>query len=98
MTLHERGLVHGSDPAVHVLLGVGAEIVRPHPAVLRLRANHRVLIVNVGAHPCVARLGEEEREYQRGRERERERERPDWLEGWVQHYDSSLPKEIVIKN
>lgn len=34
--LHQRRLVHGPYPAVHVLLCVCAEEIRPHPAVFRL--------------------------------------------------------------
>ena len=67
--LHACGLIHGPYPAVQVLLSVGAEEVRSHPAVFRLRANHRVLIVNVGAHSCVAGLREIERGGERGGER-----------------------------
>lgn len=54
--LHQRGLVHGPDPAIHVLLCVRTEEICPHPAVFCLWANHRVLIVNVGAHSRVGRL------------------------------------------
>lgn len=67
--LHQRSLVHGPDPAIHVLLCVRTEEICPHPAVFCLWANHRVLIVNVGAHSCMARLSKGER----GREGERER-------------------------
>lgn len=65
MALHQCGLVHGPDPAIHVLLCVGAEVVRPHATVLGLRANQRILIVNVGAHSRVAGLRERQR-YRRG--------------------------------
>lgn len=68
--LHQRSLVHGPDPAIHVLLCVRTEEICPHPAVFRLWANHRVLIVNVGAHSCMARLSKRER----WRDEERERE------------------------
>lgn len=66
--LHQRSLVHGPDPAIHVLLCVRTEEICPHPAVFCLWANHRVLIVNVGAHSCMARLSKRERD--RGGERE----------------------------
>lgn len=62
MALHQRGLVHGPDPAIHVLLCVGAEEIGPHATVLRLRANQRILIVNVGAHSRVAGLRERQRQ------------------------------------
>lgn len=75
--LHQRSLVHGPDPTIHVLLCVRTEEICPHPAVFCLRANHRVLIVNVGAHSCMARLSKRERERDWG-ERERERET-----GWI---------------
>lgn len=61
LVLHQCCMVHGLQPGVHVLLGVGAEVIRPHPSVLRLRANHRALFVNVGAHTSVASLWEEKR-------------------------------------
>lgn len=64
--LHQRRLVHGPDPAIHVLLCVRTEEICPHPAVFRLRANHRVPIVNVGAHSCMGRLSK------RGGDRERQ--------------------------
>lgn len=67
--LHQRSLVHGPNPAIHVLLCVRTEEICPHPAVFCLWANHRVLIVNVGAHSCMARLSK--------RKRRRERERTD---------------------
>lgn len=59
VVLHQCRLVHGPQPGVHVLLGVGAEVIRPHPSVLRLWANHRALLVNVRAHTRVASLWEE---------------------------------------
>ena len=59
VVLHEGSLVHGFHPTMHVLLGVSTEEVRSHPTVLRLRANHRVPIVNVRAHARVAGLWEE---------------------------------------
>lgn len=68
MVLHERGLVHGADPAVHVLLRVGAEEVGPHAAVLGLRANHRALTVDVRAHARVAGLRGRENGRQPGAE------------------------------
>lgn len=34
--LHLRCLVHGLKPRVHVLLGISAEVIGPHPRVLRL--------------------------------------------------------------
>lgn len=34
--LHLHCLVHGLQPRVHVLLGIGAEVIGPHPRVLRL--------------------------------------------------------------
>lgn len=60
--LHQRSLVHGPDPAIHVLLCVRTEEICPHPAVFCLWANHRVPIVNVGAHSCMGRLSKRERE------------------------------------
>lgn len=56
VVLHQCGLVHGLQPGVHVLLRVSTEVIRPHPSVLRLRANHRALLVNVRAHTSVASL------------------------------------------
>lgn len=56
VVLHQCSLVHGPQPGVHVLLGVSAEVIRPHPSVFRLRANHRALHVNVRAHTSVASL------------------------------------------
>lgn len=61
MALHQCSLIHGPDPAIHVLLCVGAEEVGPHATVLGLRANQRILIVNVGAHSRVAGLRERQR-------------------------------------
>lgn len=61
LVLHQCRLVHGPQPGVHVLLGVSAEVIRPHPSVLRLRANHRALLVNVRAHTSVVSLWEEKR-------------------------------------
>lgn len=58
LVLHHRRLVHGLHPAVHVLLRVGAEEVRPHAAVLRLRVNHSAPVVNVRAHARVVGLWE----------------------------------------
>lgn len=58
--LYQCGLVHCLKPGVHVLLGVSAEVIRPHPRVLPLRANHRALLVNVRAHTSVASLEERE--------------------------------------
>lgn len=60
--LHQCRLVHGPDPTAHVLLCVRAEEIRAHPAVLRLRANHRVPVVNVGAHSRMGRLSKREEE------------------------------------
>lgn len=34
--LHLCCFVHGLKPRVHVLLGIGAEVIGPHPRVLRL--------------------------------------------------------------
>lgn len=34
--LHQRSLVHGPDPAIHVLLCVRTEEICPHPAVFCL--------------------------------------------------------------
>lgn len=73
--LHQRSLVHGLDPAIHVLLRVRAEEICPHPAVFCLWANHRVPIVNVGAHSRMGRLSKRERD-QRGET------------GWMRIYDS----------
>lgn len=69
--LHQRSLVHGPDPAIHVLLCVRTEEICPHPAVFCLWANHRVPIVNVGAHSCMGRLSKRERERSGGWENER---------------------------
>lgn len=55
-------MVHGLQPGVHVVLGVSTEVIRPHPSVLRLRANHRALLVNIRAHASVASLQEEKRD------------------------------------
>lgn len=60
--LHQCRLVHGPDPTIHVLLCVRAEEICAHPAVFCLRANHRVPIVNVGAHSCMGRLSKREEE------------------------------------
>lgn len=72
--LHQRSLVHGPDPAIHVLLCVRTEEICPHPAVFCLWANHRVPIVNVGAHSCMGRLSKRERERDQGGER---------MRGWI---------------
>lgn len=56
MVLHESGLVHGSDPAVHVLLCVCAEEVRSHAAMFCLRANQSAFTVDEGAHARVSGL------------------------------------------
>lgn len=60
--LHQCRLVHGPDPTTHVLLCVRTEEICAHPAVFRLRANHRVPVVNVGAHSCMGRLSKREEE------------------------------------
>lgn len=60
--LHQCRLVHGPDPTIHVLLCVRTEEICAHPAVFRLRANHRVPVVNVGAHSCMGRLSKREEE------------------------------------
>lgn len=65
MTLHQCRLVHGPDPAIHILLRVGAEEVGPHATVLGLRANQRILIVNVRAHSGVAGLRQTKKEKER---------------------------------
>lgn len=61
--LHESSLVHSPDPGVHVLLGVSTEVVRPHPRVLCLRANHRILVINICPHTCVNSLEEKKKEW-----------------------------------
>lgn len=56
LVLHQSRLFHGLQPGVQVLLGVGAEVIRSHPSVLRLRANHRALLVNKRTHAGVSGL------------------------------------------
>lgn len=60
--LHKGSLVHSPNPAVHVLLGICTEVVRPHPWMLCLRANNRILIINICPHPCMDSLSEKETE------------------------------------
>ena len=52
---HLRSLVHGPDPSIHVLLGVGAEVVGPHAGLLGLRA-----IIDESPHPGVHSLETED--------------------------------------
>lgn len=87
--LHQRSLVHGPDPAIHVLLCVRTEEICPHPAVFCLWANHRVLIVNVRAHSCMARLSKRERS--RGRER-------GWIWALLTEDRRKLPVRLMSEN